>query len=503
MPTKRMVDNSINNRRIVRNTGMLFFRMLILMLVSLYTSRIVLNALGVEDFGINNVVAGFVSILAFFSSSLTNASQRYLSIGIGNNDIHETTTAFKQCFTLMLVFSGIVFVLGETVGLWFVRDKLVIPPSRLSAALWIYQFALIATICAINQVTFCAAIIAHEKMGIYAYLGIFEAVSRLAVALLLQWNHSCDKLILFGLLTTLVSIITLSFHIVYCAQIFPEVKCRICWEKQLVKKMSQFIGANLFGSVAWSAGVQGTNIILNLFFGPLVNAARGLAVQITGVVTRFTDNVMTAMKPQIINSYASGDIMYMKSLIFKSTKCMSILSAFIAIPIIFEAHSLLQLWLGQVPQYAVEFIRLVLIEQMVNVLVSPLWIAANATGKIKKNQIYGRLFTLAALPISYIFLKIIENPLVPICYWLYCLSDISSQIDLSIVQYIKESILPYISFVLLLTIINMIIVTIIQEDSTMRLSYVCLSTLVTGFAGCYIISTKEERSFIKQIITSK
>ena len=506
-----MTDNSTNNKRIAQNTGLLYFRMLILMLVSLYTSRIVLNALGVEDFGINNVVAGFVSILAFFSSSLTNASQRYISIGIGNNDIHETTTSFKQCFTLMLIFSGIVLVIGETIGLLFVRNKLVIPPSRLSAALCIYQFALGATICAINQVTFSAAIIAHEKMGIYAYLGIFEAIARLAAAFILQWNHSIDKLILFGFLTTLISVITLSIHITYCARKFPEAKCRVCWDKQLIKGMSRFIGANLFGSVAWSAGVQGTNIILNIFFGPLVNAARGIAVQVTGVVTRFTDNVMTAMKPQIIKSYASGDIMYMKSLIFKSTKYMSILSAFIAIPIMFEAHTLLQLWLGQVPKYTVEFIRFVLAEQMINVLVSPLWIAANATGKIKKNQIYGRMFTLAALPISYIFLNIIDNPLVPmvvliisaVCYWLYCLADIRCQIDLDIAQYMKESIFPYISFILILIVTNTIIAAIIQEDSAKRLLSVCLSSLITGAAGCYVLSTKKERSFIKQIITFK
>ena len=260
-----MTDNSSNNKRIVKNTLMLYVRMFILMLVSLYTSRVVLNALGVEDFGINNVVAGFVAILAFFTSSLSNASQRYLSTGLGKEDLSETTVAFKQSFTLMLIFSLAVLVLGETVGLWFVSNKLVIPSNRVSAALWIYQFALISTICSINQVTFMAAIVAREKMGVYAYLGIFEAVARLAIAFMLQWFTNVDHLILFGFLTAVVSILTFIFHISYCVLKFPEAKCQVCWHKRLVKEMSGFISANLFGCFAWAAGVQGINIILNMF----------------------------------------------------------------------------------------------------------------------------------------------------------------------------------------------------------------------------------------------
>lgn len=508
---KEMTDNTVNNKRIVRNTGLLYFRMIILMFVSLYTSRIVLNALGVEDFGIYNVVAGFVSMLAFFSSSISNASQRYLSIGLGKNNILETTIAFKQSLTLMIIFSGVVLVFGETIGLFFVRNKLVIPPQRLSAALWIYQFALISTLCSINQVTFSAAIVAREKMGIYAYLGIFEAVARLSLAFLLRYNSSVDSLVLFGLLTALVSAITFLFHIAYCVLKFPEAKCHVCWNKRLVKEMSQFIGANLFGGIAWSAGVQGTNIILNLFFGPVVNAARGIAVQVTSVVARFTDNVMTAMKPQIIKSYVVGDMDYMKSLIIKSTKYISIISTFLAIPIIFEAHRVLKIWLGQVPDYTVVFIRLVLIEQMINVLVLPLWIAANATGRINKNQVYGRLFTLAALPISYLLLLFYKDPIVPmvvlivsaIGYWLYCLVDIKNQIALDVKEYLKKSILPSFSFMLLLVVTNEIIVAIYQVDNIMRLTIVCLVTLIAGFAGCYLILDHEEKIFIKKLITDK
>lgn len=506
-----MTDNSSNNKRIAKNTLMLYVRMFILMLVSLYTSRVVLNALGVEDFGINNVVAGFVAILAFFTSSLSNASQRYLSIGLGKEDLSETTVAFKQGFTLMLIFSLAVLVLGETVGLWFVSNKLVIPPNRVSAALWIYQFALISTICSINQVTFMAAIVAREKMGVYAYLGIFEAVARLAIAFMLQWITNVDHLILFGFMTAVVSILTFIFHISYCVLKFPEVKCRVCWHKRLVKEMSGFISANLFGCFAWAAGVQGINIILNMFFGPVVNAARGIAVQINGVVSRFTENVMTAMKPQIIKSYAGGELDYMKMLIEKSTKYMAILAAFLAIPIMFEAKFVLQLWLGQVPDYTVVFIRLVLIEQMIWALVPPLWIAANATGEIKKNQVYGRIFLLAALPVSYGLLCVVNNPVVPMVvliisdagYWLYCLYDIHNQISLDITRYFKKSIMPPFIFVIVLVGINSVALLLYGTDNLVRLSIVVLATIVSGGAVCYCVLEKEEKNFVKKLIKKK
>lgn len=506
-----MTDNSSNNKRIAKNTLMLYVRMFILMLVSLYTSRVVLNALGVEDFGINNVVAGFVAILAFFTSSLSNASQRYLSTGLGKEDLSETTVAFKQSFTLMLIFSLAVLVLGETVGLWFVSNKLVIPSNRVSAALWIYQFALISTICSINQVTFMAAIVAREKMGVYAYLGIFEAVARLAIAFMLQWFTNVDHLILFGFLTAVVSILTFIFHISYCVLKFPEVKCRVCWHKRLVKEMSGFISANLFGCFAWAAGVQGINIILNMFFGPVVNAARGIAAQINGVVSRFTENVMTAMKPQIIKSYAGGELDYMKMLIEKSTKYMAILAAFLAIPIMFEAKFVLQLWLGQVPDYTVVFIRLVLIEQIIWVLVPPLWIAANATGEIKKNQVYGRMFTLAALPVSYGLLCVVKNPVVPMVvliisdvgYWLYCLYDIHNQISLDITRYFKKSIMPPIIFVIVLVGINSVPLLLYGTDNLVRLSIVVSATIVFGGAVCYCVLEKEEKNFVKTFIRKR
>ena len=497
-----------NNKRIAKNTLFLYARMLLIMAVTLYTSRVVLRVLGVEDFGIYNVVGGVVSILGFFISSLSNVTQRYMNIGLGKQDLLETEHAFRQSVTLMVVLSIIVLLFGETLGLWFVYHQLVIPAERLQAAVWVYQFSLISIISAINQVPLMGAIVAHERMSIYAYLGLFEAISRLIIVLLLGFWNSIDSLFLYGMLTTLVSLSVWSLYAIYCVRSFSE--CRFCfyWNRSLVKEMSRFIGQNLFGCFAWSAGVQGTNILLNLFFGPTVNAARAISVQVSTVVNRFTENIMTAVKPQIIKSYASGDKDYMITLILKSSKYAYFLAAIIAIPIMVEIKFVLKLWLGQVPEYTVSFTRLVLCESLIGVFIPSLWIAANATGRIKNSQVYGRLFTLSILPISYLLLRIQERPALPfliailanIGYWTYCLFDIHKQIQLDIRIYVKEVVRPAIILSMTLISIGLTLMFIISEESFTRFIIVIIFTLSTGGCIIYLLLGKEERIIIHRMI---
>lgn len=486
-----MSGTSENNKRIAKNTSLLYVRMLLLVVVTLYASRVVLNALGVEDFGIYNVVAGFVAMLAFFTSSLSNATQRYLSLGLGRKDFSATTMAFRQSFTLMLLICLFIIVLGETVGLWFVSKKLVIPPERLSAAIWVYQFALISVISSIIQVTFMANIIARERMGFYAYLGVFEAVARLATAYLLLVMPN-DLLVLYGGLTALISVGVLMYYVCYCCKYFPECSTKLYWNKKLVKEMSGFISCNLFGCFAWSAGVQGTNILLNMFFGPTLNAARGIATQISSVVARFTENIMTAVKPPIIKSYSVGDIVYMTMLLERSSKYAFFFAALVAFPLMFETKFVLQLWLGQVPDYTLSFTRLVLCEQLIGVLVPPLAIVANATGKIKNNQIYGRLFTLSALPIAYFLLQYMKIPELPMIilvgaqlgYFTFCLWDTHQQIRLNINHYIRRVIIPIVIICCMLSFIGCTIVYLIPEDSWDRFM---ILTITLFFSGCIAI----------------
>lgn len=503
-----MSDNSANNKRIAKNTMFLYFRMLIVMAVSLYTSRVVLNALGIEDFGIYNVVGGIVSILGFFTSSLANASQRYINIGLGKGDLIEIERAFRQSHTLMIVLSFILLVLGETIGLWFVCNKLVIPPERLTAAVWIYQFSLISVISSIIKVSFHAEVVAHERMNVYAYLGLFEAGARLCAAFLLLSNKKFDTLILYGILTSSISLLTLLFYVIYCKWNFRECKLSFLWNRLLIRKMSHFIGHNLFGCFAWSAYMQGINIILNLFFGPAINAARAVSVQVSSIVIHFTDSIMTAVKPQIIKSYIGGEFAYMISLIEKSSKYAFFLTAMIAIPIMVEIEFILQLWLGNVPEHTIVFTRLMLCESLIGVLIPPLWIAANATGKIKNSQVYGRMFTLAVLPLSYIFLIIYENPVLPfiiavfanIGYWLYCLLDIKEQLSLNICNYFKNVIIPLVILCIVLALVDCAIVWVISCNSFYRFFMFFAISIFVGGITIYLILNNSEKKFINSYI---
>ena len=499
-----MSETSSNNKRIAKNTVMLYIRMLLIMVVTLYTSRVVLEVLGVEDFGIYNVVGGVVAILGFFTSSLSNAAQRYMSIGLGENDLLETEHAFRQSVTLMFLLSIVLFIIGETIGLWFVYNKLVIPAGRLQAAVWIYHFSLVSVISAINQVPLMAAIIARERMNIYAYLGLFEAFTKLAIVYILMLTNSIDSLIMYGGLMAIVSILTFLFYLFYCVHNFLECKYSFYWNRPLVKEMLHFISYNLFGCFAWSAGVQGTNIILNLFFGPTVNAARAIAVQVSTVVTHFTGNIMTAVKPQIIKSYVSGEKEYMMTLIERSTKYAFFFTSLLAIPIIIEIEFILQLWLGQVPEYTVSFTRLVLCESLFGVFTPSLWIATNATGRIKNNQVYGRLITLSILPLSYLMLRFFSDPKIPfviaifsnIIYWFYCLFDIRKQLSLNIKRYIIEVVKPTFILSILLTGIGIIESYLIGEDSVFRFIIIFSSLSLVGILIILIILHKNERDFL-------
>ena len=502
------MSNVGKSKLIVKNTAFLYFRMLLVMLVSLYTSRVVLQTLGVTDFGIYNVVGGIVLILASFISSLSNATQRYMSIGLGKNDLKETEYAFRQSMTLMLVLSFLLFVVGETAGLWFVYNELTIPIERMDAAVWVYHFSLLSMIAGVNQVSFMGLVVTYERMNLYAYLGIFEAFARLFIVYILMWNESVDSLILYGGLTALISVVTLVLYMIYCSRKFSVCKLRLYWDAVLVKGMLRFVSYNLFGCLSWSAGVTGVNILLNIFFGPVVNAARAISMQVSSIITRFTESLITAIKPQIIKSYAANDKGYMISLIEKSSKYTFFLAAVLAIPIMFEVEFLLELWLGEVPEYTVIFTRLVLVASMIEVFFPLLWVAANATGDIKRSQVYGRSFTLAILPVSYIILKMDADPIIPfvitilsnICYWAYSFYDIHLQIQLSLNSYMRGVVKPAFFFSLGLTCMGSVVVFFSPDDSFYRLLIMALVTLVVAPCLVYVLLVKDEREMVKTYI---
>ena len=498
-----MSDKSSNNKRIAKNTLSLYLRMAILMIVTLYSSRVLLQTLGVDDFGIYNVVGGFMAILAFFTSSLANVTQRYLNIGLGRKDNIITKHFFSQSFTVILFFSIALLLVAETIGFWFVYNKLNIPEDRHFAAMIVYQFSVLSVFCSINQTTFLGAIIAHERMNIYAYMGLFEGIARLLIIFVLQLSN-LDHLILYGCLMFIISLLCTFIYIWYCTR-FSIFTLKLTWDKPLVKEMGRFVGFNLFGCFAYSAGMQGTNVVMNLFFGPVVNASRGIALQVSSVAIRFTESVMTAIKPQIIKSYAAKDLGYMKLLLEKGSRYSLFLALFISVPILFKIDYILALWLGEVPKFAGVFTRLAILESIIGALITPLIIVANATGKILKNQIHGRLITLSVVIISYILLKIYPIPIIPmiiigiaqIGYWLYCLLDISNQISLDLLTYFKKICLSPSLFAAIMLIVAFVLNKICPCNSLLVFLIEEVLIVIIEIFIVYFVLDKSEKTLVK------
>ncbi len=398
------MSNTENNRRIARNTAMLYFRMFLTMGVSLYTSRIVLNTLGIEDFGIYNVVGGVVMMFSFLNASMSSATQRFLSFELGKNDFVQLKKVFSMSVNIHAIIAVAVLILAESIGLWFLNAKLVIPVERMEAANWVYQFSILSFMVTIMSVPYNATIIAYERMKIYAYVSIVEVVLKLIVVFALVWI-GFDKLKMYSILIFCVTALIWMIYRIYCGRNFTVTNYKFFLEKSLFKTLMDYAGWNLFGNVASVAMGQGVNILLNLFFGPVVNAARGIAFQVRGAIYGFVTNFQMAMNPQIIKSYAADDIKYMHQIIFQGAKYSFFLLFMLSLPILLETEIILKLWLKIVPEYTVIFTRLVLINILIDSISGPLRTAAQASGKIKKYQaIIGGLLLLI-LPMSYLLLK--------------------------------------------------------------------------------------------------
>jgi O-antigen/teichoic acid export membrane protein len=379
------------------------------MLVSLYTSRVILNTLGVEDYGIYNVVGGIVTMFAFFNSAMSSATQRFLSYEIGKGDFIQLRKTFNATQVIHVGIAVLIFILAETVGLWFVKTYLVIPHERLEAAIWVYHFSVLSFMVSIIQVPYNATIIAHERMNVYAYVSIIEVLLKLLIVFMLMWI-TFDKLILYGILHFAVVFLIASFYRIYTRRNFVETKFEVVKDEKLYKTLISFSGWNLFENFALIAKGQGVNMLLNIFYGPIVNAALGVSNQLGGAVNSFVSNFQMAVKPQIIKSYSSKDKEYMTSLIIKSTKFSFYLVLIFSIPLTLEIEQILKLWLKIVPPHTTIFAVLVLITSLIISLSGPMKTAVQATGKIMLYQIVIGTLQLLILPISYIFLKYGYSP---------------------------------------------------------------------------------------------
>lgn len=396
--------NISNNRRIFKNTLFLYFRMLLTLGVTLYTSRVVLNSLGVEDFGIYNVVGGVVTMMAFLSGAMSSATQRFLSFELGKNNLRQLARVFKMSLNIHWLIVLIVICVAQTLGLWFVNNQLVIPPDRLAASNWVFQCALFSFCCTVLGVPYNAVIIAHEKMNAFAYISIVDVLLKLSVVFLLA-AHDGDKLQMYGLLQAMVSLLILGCYYTYARWQFVVTRYSWYWNAELFKTLFSYTGWNLFGNVAAVATNQGINMLLNLFFGATVNAARAIAFQVNSAITGFITSLQMSINPQIVKSYASDNHTYMLQLVFSGARYSFFLLYMLAIPFLLQTEVILKVWLGILPEHAVDFCRLVIIDSLIICLSGTLMTAFQATGKIKKYQMVVGCIIFCNLPISYLFLK--------------------------------------------------------------------------------------------------
>lgn len=407
-----MSDTSANNKRIAKNTMFLYVRMLISMAVQLYTSRVILDALGASDYGLYNVVGGMVTMFAFMSNTMSTAAQRFISYALGKNDENDLRNTFVTSNILLWGIALIVLVLVETIGLWFLFNQLSIPEGRTAAAFWVFQLSVVSLAVTIISVPYNAAIVAHEKMAAFAYLSLIDIFLKLAVAILLTFlTGGADKLIVYGGLLMSISILLRVLYTIYCKRHFVECSNnKYKYDKEKVSKMLSFFGWNTIGSLSYVAKEQGVNILINIFFGTVVNAARGVTSQVTGAVQGFISNFQLAMNPQITKYYAQGDYDNLFNLVKRGAKLSVFLYFFLALPLYLNLDFILSLWLVEVPNHTASFIQLTMILMMIEALSSPVITCLLAVGKVKWYQIIVGGLLILNLPVSYIALHWGCNP---------------------------------------------------------------------------------------------
>ena len=400
-----MSPKAENNKRIARNTLMLYFRMGLVLLISLYVSRVVLKVLGEDDYGIYNVVGGVVVMFSFLSRTLASASQRYFAYELGRGDHEKLNRIFNINLLLFCIVIGIIFVLAETVGLWFLHHKMTISAERMYAANWIYQFSILSFCTNLIAIPYQAVIIAREKMHFYAFVGIMEALLNLTFALLLsllKWNS--DRLIIYGALMLVVHVTTNSGYVIVSRKRFEETKIKYYWEREQVREIVSYSGWNLFGAIASVVRSQGINLLINVFFNPAINAARGLSYQVNNALNQFASNFYTAVRPQVTKYYAQGDKSATFSLVFSSSKFCFFLLLLGAVPVLTFPHEVLDIWLVDIPRYTELFVLLVIIIGLIDSISNPLMTLAQATGKVKVYQSVVGGIIILNLPISWVFL---------------------------------------------------------------------------------------------------
>ena len=479
------------------------------MLVSLYTVRVVLETLGVEDYGIYNVVAGVVVMFSFLNGAMTNATQRFLNFALGQNNTELAKNVYSTSFIIYILIAVLVIILAETVGIWLFFTWLNIPSERQSTAFAVYQISVVTTVINIIRVPYHAVVTAYEKMSFFALISIIESILKLAVVFLLSITLF-DKLIVYAVLICIVGVIILFVYKLYCNSRFEIANFKYYKDKELFRQLAGFSGWSLFGGFANVSRDYGVNILVNIFHGVSVNAAMGIATQVNSAVFQFVNNFQTAFKPQIVKSYAAKDYDYFMTLIFQTSKISFYLLFFFVLPLYVNADIVLRIWLKNIPEYTIMFTQLILISSLVDAVVGPLWMSIQATGNIKKYYLIASCFTFSNLPLSLLFLWVGFTPVwvliirfsMNIIGLIWRIFFVSRRINFSLKYFFREVIVP----IFIISLISGLVIVFLHGffiDLTALIISCIASTLCVSFLVYFIGLNIQEKVFLKNWIKSK
>ncbi len=497
-------STNYSSKRVAKNTLILYGRMILILLISLYTSRVVLNTLGVEDFGVYEVVGGVVAMFSILSSSLSTAISRFVTFSLGKKDHEESRRVYSTAVIIQILLAIIIAILIEIIGVWYLYNKMNLPEGRMDAAFWVLQCSIATFGLGLFNVPFEAEIVAHEDMKVFAYFSIFDAVIALLIVLLIRILPA-DKLILYASFNLLASLLMRAMYVFYCKRHYQECHFTRKLDKHLLKELGAFTGWHLLGESAWIVNSQGVTLLVNFFFGVAMNTARGLATRVFGLVNKFSLNFMTALSPQITKTYAEGDLKSMHSLIFRGTKLSYYLMLLMAIPVLAETPIILRLWLKTVPDHAVMFARLSVISALIIVLGTPLVKAQLATGNLKKYQIIISACTIGVFPLTWIAFKLglpvewsyhIFNLVYFIVLFvrIYLVKDL---IDLPWKKFLTDVYLRVFVVSLVAAVLPFVLIWL-QPASIWRLIEVLVLSTLSVCAAAYTIGlNKEERGLVQ------
>lgn len=500
-----LISKRENTKRLAKNTLMLYFRMLFSMLVSIYSSRVILDALGESDYGVYNVVGGLVTMFSIITSSLSTAISRFQTFELGRKDEGRLNAAFSASFIIQLLMAVVAFVLAETLGVWFLNTHMTIDADRMYAANWVMQCSILTFMTTLLMVPYSASVVAHEKMDVLTIISFFEVVFKLLIALFLAFvAHKGDNLILYAILLLVSTWMVQIIYVIYCKAHFKECCLSFKFNKRIFKEILSFASWNIFGGTAVMLNGQGVNIVLNMIFGPAVNAARGLAVTVNNIIGNFVNNFTMALNPQIIKAFAADEQDYLHSLVERGTKFSYFILLILGVPVLLEADFLLDLWLVDVPEHTVNFVRLVLLLSFADISSGTLNMAQMATGKIRKYQIITSCILSLNFVFSFFCLRWGMQPeiiyviaiIISLCVFFARLEFSHHSIGLSIVHFFQNVILKVL-FVALLSSIVPVLITISIDDGWVR--FLIVSFVSVSCTACSVLlvgCSQGEREFI-------